>query len=311
MATPATSPTRRSCGSGCSGSGSISTSTRRTCSGSGSTRSRRCGPTSTASRTPTPRTPRRSRRSATATASSAALHARGGPLGHGLVALPDPRPGRGRLPPLRRHALRGRLRRRALGRARGPGLGRHAGEDRGRARIAHRNLRPLVVACDARQVLEVRDLVKEYPGVKALQGVDFDVARGRGPLPAGPERRRQVDADQVRLRRRRADQRRDPLRRRAAAVRRSGGLAGARRGDDLPGARPRRGPDGRREHLPRPRAAPRPAARPGADAPRLGGAARAARPRGHPAARRRSARCAPPRSRSSRSRARSPATSAC
>ena len=56
------------------------------------------------------------------------------PLGHGLVAVPHPRPRRGRLAPLRRHPLRGRLRRRALGRARGPGLGRHAGEGRGRAR---------------------------------------------------------------------------------------------------------------------------------------------------------------------------------
>ena len=41
--------------------------------------------------------------------------------------------GAGRLPPLRRHALRGRLRRRAVGRARGPGLGRHARARRGRA----------------------------------------------------------------------------------------------------------------------------------------------------------------------------------
>ena len=44
----ATSPTRRSSGSGCSGWASTSTSTPRTCSGSASTRWRPCGPTSTA-----------------------------------------------------------------------------------------------------------------------------------------------------------------------------------------------------------------------------------------------------------------------
>ena len=54
------------------------------------------------------------------------LDARERSVGHGLVALPDPGARPGRLPPLRRHALRGRLRRRAVGRARGPGLGRHA-----------------------------------------------------------------------------------------------------------------------------------------------------------------------------------------
>ena len=118
-------------------------------------------------------------------------------------------------------------------------------------------------AVSAAAVLEVRGLVKEYPGVKALQGVDLDVARRRGPLPARPQRGRQVDAHQVRLRRGRADRGRDP---RSTASRCPSGdprrLARRRRGDDLPGARPRRGPDRRREHLPRPRAASRPAARP-------------------------------------------------
>ena len=61
------------------------------------------------------------------------VHARGRSVGHGLVALPDPGARPGRLPPLRRHALRGRLRRRAVGRARGPGVGRHARARRGRA----------------------------------------------------------------------------------------------------------------------------------------------------------------------------------
>ena len=57
-------------------------------------------------------------------------------------------PGRGQVDwsATRRRALRGRVRRRALGRARGPGLGRHRGEGRDRAAIAHRTLRPLIVA---------------------------------------------------------------------------------------------------------------------------------------------------------------------
>ena len=35
-----------------------------------------------------------------------------------------------------------------------------------------------VAAPPAAKVLDVRGLVKEYPGVKALQGVDFDVIEG-------------------------------------------------------------------------------------------------------------------------------------
>ena len=135
------------------------------------------------------------------------------------------------------------------------------------------------------KVLEVRNLVKEFPGVKALQGVDLDVLEAEVHCLLGPERRRQVDADQVRLRRGRADERRDPLPGRAAPAGRSRGLAQARRRDDLPGARPRRRPERRREHLPRARAAPRAAARPRQDVPRLGGAARAARARVDPGAR--------------------------
>ena len=150
-------------------------------------------------------------------------------------------------------------------------------------RIAHNNLRALVVRVT--KVLEVRNLVKEFPGVRALQRRRPRRARGRGALPARPERRRQVDADQVRLRRGRADERRDPVPGRAAAAGRSGGVAQARRRDDLPGARPRPGPERRREHLPRARAAARAAARPRRDVPRVGGAARAARARVDPRAR--------------------------
>ena len=125
------------------------------------------------------------------------------------------------------------------------------------------------------------------PGRQGAAGRRPRRPRGRGALPARAQRRRQVDADQVRLGRGRADERRDPLRGRAAAGRRPGGLAEARRRDDLPGARPRRGPQRRREHLPRARAAPprRPAARPRQDVPRLGRAAQAPRPRVDPPAR--------------------------
>ena len=91
-------------------------------------------------------------------------------------------------------------------------------------------------------LLEVRGIAKQYPGVRALKGVDFDVRAGRGALPARPQRRRQVDADQVRVGRGRADRGRDPRRGRAAAGRRAVGVDGPRRRDDLPGARPGRGP---------------------------------------------------------------------
>ena len=162
------------------------------------------------------------------------------------------------------------------------------------------------------KVLEVRNLVKEFPGVKALAGRRPRRARGGGALPARPERRRQVDAHQVRLGRARADERRDPLPGRAAAAGRPGRVAQARRRDDLPGARPRPRPERRREHLPRARAAPRAAPRPRQDVPRVRGAAR----RGSGTSRSRvrakvGAAAARRRSRSSRSRARSRATCGC
>ena len=104
------------------------------------------------------------------------VDARGGPLGHGLVALSDPGPRRGGFPALRRRALRGRLRRRAVGGARGPRLGRQPRE--GRCRPAHRAPQPEGPGGGVSSILEVRDLVKEFPGVKALQGVNLDVAEG-------------------------------------------------------------------------------------------------------------------------------------
>src|SRR5687768_18281697 len=38
----------------------------------------------------------------------------------------------------------------------------------------------------AKNILEVRNLVKEYPGVRALQGVDFDVRPGEVHCIVGP-----------------------------------------------------------------------------------------------------------------------------
>ena len=53
-------------------------------------------------------------------------------------------------------------------------------------KIAHNNLRGLVVVAVRKNVLEVRGLVKEYPGVKALQGVDLDVREAEVHCLLGP-----------------------------------------------------------------------------------------------------------------------------
>ena len=45
-------------------------------------------------------------------------------------------------------------------------------------------------------VLTLDQISKSFPGVRALDGVGFDVRAGRGACPAGRERCRQVDADQ-------------------------------------------------------------------------------------------------------------------
>ena len=50
---------------------------------------------------------------------------------------------------------------------------------------------------DDTPILEVSGLVKDYPGVRALGGVDLDVLARRGALHRRPERCRQVDLDQV------------------------------------------------------------------------------------------------------------------
>ena len=134
-------------------------------------------------------------------------------------------------------------------------------------------------------ILEVRGLEKEYPGVRALRASTSTSAPGEvhcllGPNGAGKSTLIKCVSGAVEPTRGR-----DPRRRRAAPGRRPGRLDQARRRDDLPGARPRRGPDRDPERVPRPRAAPRPAAGPRGDEEADGRAARAARPREHPARR--------------------------
>ena len=61
--------------------------------------------------------------------------------------------------------------------------------------------RPGRMADAAPPVLAVEGLGKSFPGVRALNGCSLRRARRRGPCAAGRERRRQIDADQDRVRR--------------------------------------------------------------------------------------------------------------
>src|SRR4051812_15665714 len=65
-------------------------------------------------------------------------------------------------------------------------MGRHPRSDRGRS--AHRPQQPAPAGgpVSGKKVLEVRGLVKEYPGVKALQGVDLDVLEAEVHCLLGP-----------------------------------------------------------------------------------------------------------------------------
>ena len=134
-------------------------------------------------------------------------------------------------------------------------------------------------------ILEVRDLVKEYPGVKALQGVDLDVQEGEvhcllGPNGAGKLTLIKCVSGAVEPTSGEIIFAGEPL-----PLRRSQGLARPRRRHDLPGARPGGGPLGGRVDLPRPRAAARPADRPQAHAAGGHRPPCAPGPRGHPTAR--------------------------
>ena len=131
------------------------------------------------------------RPSATATASSAARPPRGGPLGHGLVALPHPRP-------RRRSTSRATSTRST--RAASTACCRSSTRTRSGAaapRRSSRASRSRSATCAGwwsadgdrhrrAETLEVRGLVKEYPGVKALKGVDFDVPRARCTACSAP-----------------------------------------------------------------------------------------------------------------------------
>ena len=153
-------------------------------------------------------------------------------------------------------------------------------------RIAHTNLRAAGGGMSETKVLEVRNLVKEYPGrAGRCDGVDLDVLAGEvhcllGPNGAGKSTLIKCVSGAV-----------EPT---------SGEILFV--GEPLPPGDPagslRRGVatiyqeldlvadlSVAREHLPRPRAAARAAARPRADVPRVGGAARAARARVDPRAR--------------------------
>ena len=180
---------------------------------------RRCSPTSTASSTRTPRTPRPSRPSATATASSAAPRP-ASPIPWDMGWWRFRIPGLGEVD-FRRYVdtlYEGGFDGVLSVEHEDPVWGGTPGEGRGRARDrppqpATAGGRLMAVAAPAAaKVLEVRGLVKEYPGVQGAAGRRLRRPRGRGPLPARAQRRRQVDPDQVRLRRGRADRGRDPRR---------------------------------------------------------------------------------------------------
>ncbi|NDU79291.1 ATP-binding cassette domain-containing protein, partial [Actinomadura sp. DSM 109109] len=63
-------------------------------------------------------------------------------------------------------------------------MGRLAGD--GRSRSADRAQQPSKPGDPVKKVLEVRKLVKEFPGVKALQGVDLDVLEAEVHCLLGP-----------------------------------------------------------------------------------------------------------------------------
>ena len=141
----------------------------------------------------------------------------------------------------------------------------------------------------ASALLGMADIVKRFPGVVALDGVDLDVRAGRGALPARPERRRQVDPDQGARRRAPARRGRDHLGGRGgarSATRRPPcdlGIATIYQELDLVDGLTRR-----REHLPRPRAVARSASRSAARDREVGRAhcsSGSATPRSRPTAR--------------------------
>ena len=102
-------------------------------------------------------------------------------------------------------------------------------------------------------MLSVRNLSKIFGGLVAVDEVSLDVRPRRGGRPAWRQRRRQVDADQMRLRRLSGGRGRDRLRRQTGSVRKPYGRAPGRDRDDLSGSRARQQSRRRRQHLSRPR----------------------------------------------------------
>ena len=90
-----------------------------------------------------------------------------------------------------------------------PGLGRHPGA--GRSRPADRPQQPPRAGRPMTKVLEVRNLVKEFPGVKALQGVDLDVLEAEVHCLLGPNGAGKSTLIKCVSGRARADERRDPV----------------------------------------------------------------------------------------------------
>ena len=163
----------------------------------------------------------------------------------------------------------------------------------------------------AAALLAWRDIVKQFPGVGARRRRPRRPPR-RGALPPRPERRRQVDPDQGARRRRTSPTRaRSPGSGEEVHLAHPQAAMRPRHRHDLPGARPRRRPHRRREHLPRPRAESR-SGSPSAGPPRSRAAAAPASASATPRSRRaaRSARSSPPASRSSAWPARSRTTPA-
>ena len=105
-----------------------------------------------------------------------------------------------------------------------------------------------VMPCQRRtSLLSMRGIDKAFPGVQALEGVDFDLAARRDPRPRRRERRRQVHPDQGPDRRRTAGCGHDHLRRRgrprplpAARPVASGSAPSTRRSTSAPTCRWRR-----------------------------------------------------------------------
>ena len=103
-------------------------------------------------------------------------------------------------------------------------------------------------------VLELRGITKRFPGIVANDGVELRPAAGRGARAARRERRRQVDADERRLRPLSAGRGRDRDQRQAGRDRLNPRRDRERRRHGAPALHADPGDDGRREHRARDRA---------------------------------------------------------